>query len=403
MTQDPVREGQPPAASLEEFSIVQGGWLYRIQRSMGLAMPDLQRVLLRPVLMALITWLPLLILSAIQGLAVGHRVNVPFLRDYSAHIRLLVALPILVMAEVVIDPRLRHAVKYFVISGLVTPSELPAFKRLIQDTSRIRDSVWPSIFVFICAFAPSIWIEGSSFLETGSSTWHRIPSESGSVLSLAGWWFSIVSISFYRLWLFRWVWLMVLWTVFLHRVSRLKLRCIPVHPDHAAGLAFLTHTQRFFGLIGLSISIVLAAGFGNEILYQGADFLKLRFMIISSALFVICALAAPLLVVTPLLLNVKREGLRTYGTLGAAYAQTFDSKWIKGNAAEGVDILSFPDSSTLTDYCSDYAVVREMKTFLLDKETVIALALPAALPMVILTLAFSPTKDLLLSIVKLIL
>jgi hypothetical protein len=43
-------------------------------------------------------------------------------------------------------------------------------------------------------------------------------------------------------------------------------------------------------------------------------------------------------------------------------------------------ILSVPDSSSLTDYCSDYAVVREMKVVLANKEILLGLAIPAVLP-----------------------
>ena len=76
----------------------------------------------------LLTWLPLLILSWIQGVAIGGRVTIPFLHDYIVNVRLLVTLPILIAAEIVIDPKLRHAAKHFVNSGLVLPAEIPAYE-----------------------------------------------------------------------------------------------------------------------------------------------------------------------------------------------------------------------------------------------------------------------------------
>jgi hypothetical protein len=61
----------------------------------------------RAILFALITWLPLLILSALQGVALGSTVKIPFLFDFAASIRFLIAGPLLIIAEILIDPRLR--------------------------------------------------------------------------------------------------------------------------------------------------------------------------------------------------------------------------------------------------------------------------------------------------------
>ena len=145
---------------VDGFSLVQGGPIYRLQALVGMAMPDWPRVLQRTLYLVLFTWLPLLILSWIQGLAIGDRVNIPFLHDYLANVRLLVTLPILVAAEVVIDPKLRRTVRYFVASGLVGASELPAFEDVIRKTTKLRDAIWPALLAVIAAFGPSIWRQG---------------------------------------------------------------------------------------------------------------------------------------------------------------------------------------------------------------------------------------------------
>jgi len=403
LNKDPNSEARETgSAVVDGFSIVQGGPIYRAQALIGMAMPDWHRVLQRSLYLVLFTWLPLLILSWIQGLAIGDRVKIPFLQDYAANIRLLITLPILVAAEVVIDPKLRRTVKYFVNSGLVGAAELPAFEEVIRKTAKLRDAAWPALLAVIAAFGPSIWRRGEDILTLGSSTWHHLPEASPPALSLAGWWFALISVSIYRLWLFRWLWLLFLWTVFLWRVSRLKLNCVATHPDYAGGLAFLAYAQRIFGLITLSGSAVMAAGFANEIVHEGATLDQLKFVIIAYCIVVVLAVSAPLLVLTPRLIKVKNEGLQQYGSLGNVYAQAFHAKWIGAGAEQKESVLSVPDSSSLTDYTSDYAVVRQMQIVLINKPMMIGLAVPAVLPMLVLVAVFSPQKALLNALLKLL-
>ena len=46
-----------------------------------------------------LTWLPLLVLSLLDGKALGHAVRVPFLCDLDTHARFLLALPLLMVNE----------------------------------------------------------------------------------------------------------------------------------------------------------------------------------------------------------------------------------------------------------------------------------------------------------------
>src|SRR5512136_779949 len=95
------RPGTIRSPLVEQFSLIQGGPIYRIQSWLGLAMPDRRHVIMRAALLAAIAWLPLLVFSALQGHAIGG-VRIPFLRDFAVNIRLLIAFPVLVAAETMI-------------------------------------------------------------------------------------------------------------------------------------------------------------------------------------------------------------------------------------------------------------------------------------------------------------
>lgn len=89
-----------------EFSIVDGGILDRGLDRMGFNKPGAMFLGLRLVALTVICWLPLSILSAKAGLLLGGTVQIRFLHDLAVHTRLLVAIPLLVVAEMVIAPRL---------------------------------------------------------------------------------------------------------------------------------------------------------------------------------------------------------------------------------------------------------------------------------------------------------
>jgi hypothetical protein len=61
----------------------------------------------RVIVIALLGWLPLLILSAVQGHLWGKSVAVPFLLDLEVHIRFLIVVPLPIIAELVVHQRLR--------------------------------------------------------------------------------------------------------------------------------------------------------------------------------------------------------------------------------------------------------------------------------------------------------
>ena len=110
---------------VSNFSITRGGPLYRLQTRFSGVEKERTKIVQRAFISTLITWMPLLVLSVIQGLAYNSHLRIPFLRDFAVTIRFLIAVPILILAETRIDHELRTTVALFVMSGLVKATELP--------------------------------------------------------------------------------------------------------------------------------------------------------------------------------------------------------------------------------------------------------------------------------------
>jgi hypothetical protein len=67
-------------------------------------------------------------------------VEIPFLFDVEAHARLLLALPLLIAAEVIISGRTRKMLLQFVDRQIITPGTLPKFEACIKSALRLRNS-----------------------------------------------------------------------------------------------------------------------------------------------------------------------------------------------------------------------------------------------------------------------
>ncbi len=123
-----------------ELSLMEGGPGEALMKRLRLIRPELGAASGRTaIILAILTWLPLLVFSMIEGLALGGA-RIPFLYDIAAHVRFLVAVPILVLAEIPIGRRVREVVKQFLNAGLVPAEEQKQFASSVVDTVRLHDS-----------------------------------------------------------------------------------------------------------------------------------------------------------------------------------------------------------------------------------------------------------------------
>lgn len=132
MTKPEILDDQP------DFSLVLGGPLFQMWRRTHLSGAALELVRRRVVVIAGVAWLPLLLLSVIGGHALGGTIKVPFLHDIEAHARFLIALPILIGAELIVHFRIPPAVRRF-------------WTGVSSSRKTCRNSTQPSTRLRVCA------------------------------------------------------------------------------------------------------------------------------------------------------------------------------------------------------------------------------------------------------------
>ncbi|HET9692968.1 MAG TPA: hypothetical protein VFP48_01180, partial [Steroidobacteraceae bacterium] len=215
-----------------------GGPLYQLLRRAHLTGDHLELQRRRLLVITGLAWLPLLLLTAAGGTLTGG-VQVPFLTDVEVHARFLLALPLLVAAELVVHERLRLVAGTFRARGLIPPSADERLYGAVATVSRWRNSVAIEIGLIALVYVVGISILWRDYLSLPTATWYASPGPDGSELTLAGAWYGYVSLPIFQFLLCRWYYRILLWAALLWHVSRIELQLVPTHPDRVGGLGFL--------------------------------------------------------------------------------------------------------------------------------------------------------------------
>lgn len=394
----PTSDARETADSLvKSFSIVLGGPIYDSLLRFGLVRQTLPNVARRIAVLVGITWLPLLLLALKDRMAFGHHVTVPFLYDFSTYGRFWLGLPLLILAEVVIDPAIRSTVAEFVEGHIVPEEELGNFESILHSIQRLRDSWIPELILFALAFFPAFVFQ-HDWRPGAISSWHT----TAGGLTGAGWWYAILSTPLLRFVIYRWAFRYSLWALLLWRINRLRLSLIPTHPDRTAGLGFINLTQKHFGILFCALGCIIAGQLADRMLFEKASLNSLKGLMGG---FLVMSLIAGLLPPTLLyfkLRRVRKAGLLDYGRLAHNYATLFDGKWVHYSEPPAESMLGTSDVQALADMGSSFAFVDTMRAVPISKRLVLQLAAQTVIPLVPLIVMGTPAPELMHDVMKML-
>ena len=379
----------------QDFSLVLGGPLFQLLRRSHLSGDALELHQRRILVISLLAWLPLLALSALEGQALGGRAAVPFLLDVDVHVRFLVALPLLIVAEPVVHQRMRLLVRQFLERSLIPERAVPRFEVAIASAFRLRNSLLAELLLIALVYIVGVLMIWRHYMALATATWYAVPTAEGLKLSVTGAWYAYVSLPLFQFLLVRWYYRIFIWTRFLWQVSRIELSLIPTHPDRVGGLGFLANTVYAFAPLAVAHGAMLAGLIANRIFYAGAALPEFKIEIAVLVLFLLCLVLGPLLVFAPQLAYAKRIGNREYGALAERYVREFDAKWLRGGAPADERLVGSGDIQSLADLANSFEVVRTMQIAPITKDAILRLMGATLLPLVPLLLTMMSLEELL--------
>lgn len=376
-----------------EFSIINGGLFDRFLKLVGINKPGSNSALRKIVFYTVIGWLPLAILTTVQGFFWGSKVELPFLNEFDIHIRLLPVMWLLVLAEGVVDRHVKQTLSQFKKSGILSANGKLTFKEAKMKADQMCESYWAEgVIFFLIVFNLILRFHEN---EMRFTTWGFPDGNNPSTLSLAGYWAVFISLPLFQFVVMRWFWRWIIWFRLLYLIAKADLKLIVIHPDNSGGLGFLGESPLPFGIFTFSLSIIFSAIIAERTVFQ--DFILEDHYLLISAFLVFCIIinVAPLLWFVGPLNKARIKGISNYHALIAYHHQAFENKWIDTNEEQKVEILGHPDASSTADLSAVYQLAKSMTVFPFNLKSMGITLVISILPIILVFTMQLPISELL--------
>jgi hypothetical protein len=347
-----------------------------------------------------VTWLPLAVLTVAEGAAFAGSVEIPFFRDYVPHGRYLLAVPLLLLMDQVVERRTSRAIAHLRSSGLVAPGDANTLDDALAAIAKAWRSRWVrwTIVAFTYAIAVATFIWGR---QLDLSNW-VLRADTGQ-LSVAGSWQLFISAPLARLLVLRALWKLAVWVWLLARLSRLRLHIDPLHPDQRCGLRFLGETQVAF--------VPLVAALGVQLGCVVADAVQFQQMTLSSFKLVGVAFVvlSVLLLLGPLLIFARRGWLAieraedAFSIWGSLAARHISAQLVKSQREHDMAHLSTSEISSMTDAAALFDRVLATRSLPVDTRQIALVVVVAVGAMLLPLLGLLPLADILQRLAKILL
>jgi hypothetical protein len=386
--------------ALQSGELLYGGPPHRLQRSLGLIKPGDPKIARRAELVVLVGWVPLVALAVAQSFILRNQMAKSFFSDFAVYARSLVAAPLFILAEADCLPLLGRVARHFLAAGLVTEGDRARFDHAVTSTRRLLDSRLAELIVAILAYGLVAFLlitvpPG----ELPSWFWSKSDYQ---VFSLAGWWNSLVSVPLFILLFFGWLWRVFLWARFLWLMTRLDLRLIPGHPDHAGGLMFVGDSMRAFWLVSFALGAIVAGQVANRIMFHGESLATFKHITIGLVVLVLILFVGPLTLFIGKLRETKRRGDFVYGALASEVGRQFEHDCLNSERGANEGTPKAQDFSLHSNIYGVVANVYGMKDFPFGLRSLGLLIAVTLLPFMPVALMVMPLTEIVKDFAKML-
>jgi hypothetical protein len=394
---NPTEKPTPTAA----FPLFEGGPFSKAHAVLRLAGTEPCHVRRKVLVAVLVAWVPLVVLAALQGCAIGSNWRESMLLDPAMHARFLVALPLLILSTPGFRRTFQTIVRHFLDAALVRAPERGSFLANITTLRKWRDSGIAAAVLVALAFTEAAFFATGS-VATMPDSWRVASAEGQRHLSLAGWWLVAVSEPLYDLAVLQLLYRLALWWRFLWKTSRLDLHLNAAHPDGAGGLAFLGMVLSACRLPAFAIGASGAGALANLMLRTGARFASYQYAIGAFAAVVVALMAGPLLFFRRPLGQAKQRAVLGCGALAGRQLRAFEEKWLGENPPPAADMLRSPDFSAVGDFNPTVTAMQKMNTLPFLPKQLVPLIVAALLPFLPVAAIEIPLQEILRQVWKLV-
>lgn len=321
------------------------------------------------------------------------------LGDYGMAVRLLLAIPILLLDEFRVDRRIAVILPTFRDCHLFAAPDLAAWEARVRAT-RGRMTGGLNLLA-LAGVAITLAVLALIHPANGpAAVWMEDPSGPNG-LSWAGLWYTIVARPIFLFLGFLWAWRWIALGLLVYRTARSPLTLQVSHPDQLGGLAIFMELITAVMSIIFTLSAVMSAGIFYEMVHRGAHLRTFAPVLIGLLVLAVLFALGPFFSFIPVLAKLRRQALYSFGVLAAEHSTLFERRWFHKHPADQ-ELLGASEISSLTDLASAYVVAGSIRTFPLGRGTILSVVMAAGLPMVPVVLVEVPLREIVSRILKLL-
>jgi len=374
---------------MEDYAFASGGILWKIADRAKFESRSLRQQIYFVLVLILFFWVPLAALSLIK---LGpSQFYLLFLRDIATHVRFLFVLPVLLFSRRILNTSFNRTISFFHESKILDKANEPEFEKVMSWMKRwSKSQIIDLIFIVAVYIFIYVQVTDQTHRSNTYAPWHILDNK----ITTAGWWYLVISLPILQMLLYRWLYTILLWIIFLRKVSRLNLHLSPLHPDGSAGLGFMQYTQLSFVPVAFAFSALTAGVMNNMIIFSGVSIVDYKMTIGSILVFVLLLFLLPLLQFVPILARVKRKYFLEYSLQAWPIARKFEEELKAFYLAEE----ERPDTSWHIDLIGSFEKTKDMKIILIDKTLLLAFTAAVILPFLPVLAQQVPLKEILFNL-----
>lgn len=366
-----------------QFSLFEGDLLSRLFSRIGIGARKPSHLFIRVLCFWALTYAPMAILAAVEGLDGTRPPSQNFFYDIAAYAIFFVSTPLFIIAERIISTSTRGAAQRFANHGVLRDSDASELDSLHRALETARKKDLPEVVCLVFAYIFSYYAIYTQCFDL-HQTWHAVGPPHNQSLTLAGIWCTGIALPVANyLWL-RWVWKSMLWYWYLFKISQFPLQLVATHPDRTGGIGFLSEVQSNFGIL------ILAYGIGNvaavtayklTIEQSSIDVLPVWAGIVGFVLGAPTLFLAPLFFFTKQLARCKRRAVERFEERAMERAAMFEKKWLNAVESGVLAEMGGSDLAGLNNLNNVFDRIQKMRVVPFDLRSIGDLFASAVAPM----------------------
>lgn len=366
----------------------------------GLAGTSMQAQFTKALIPMFICWLPLAIGTALNGTFWTGDISNSFITSFDNQARFLVTLPLLILAEKMITPKLRRILQQFLDSGIVKQKDSDAFHEIIRKRTHFLKSPWTDMAVLVICYLQVFLVLSFESTFTSLLSWQTNIVDGDPKLNFVGIWGTVIARPFVLFLFYRWILRIFVWGMILYRVSKLDINLFAVHPDLCGGLGFLGYSIRYFTPVAFAISATVAGNISDFMLIEGLHLAELKYAIAGYLILITLIFTLPLTSFINKLIYVREKSIFKNSDFANGMFRELNKQFSKGYDKVNNEDLKLPYYSSIADLNAVMENALKMKFIPFTIKDLIPLWAMAGIPFLGVVIIEIPVAELFRTVIS---